>query len=617
MGQTSSAAWHRRLLLPWRHAGLRTKIFLGYLLLITIPLTVVAIAAYQTSTTTIEGNAQNFSAQLTGEIRDNLDTYALQAERLTYWPFQANNVRRVLAAYQHTPVRPPNFYDVITMRNELSYLGHSRDDISGIYVVTTNGTLFSWTASGDLVRRPPTLGAPWYAQALSADPRVVFLPTQAQGMIAVATGNVVSLVAVLHDPTTGARLGAVRVDLDARAVAGVVQRVSLGTQGHLLVLSPQGALVYPIDSDSASVGLARAIAGRRQLGAGGRLRLTHGGQDLLVTYDTSQASGWIVAGVVPTAHLLTGANYLRAFILTVAALCILMGALGAALAVAGLTRPLRQLKRAMAQVEAQRDFATRVDVKSEDEVGQLAHGFNTMIDEIQRLVDDVLRAQLHEREAELHALQSQIKPHFLYNTLESINMLALTHGDREVSRMVTSLGRLLRHAIGSGEPLISVREELEHVHHYMVVQHMRFGDRITITIEVDPQLLDGLIPRLALQPLVENALTHGLEPRPGPGWVTVRGSLVGSDLMFTVEDNGMGMDAGTLAGLRARLEEDLPRDGRSIGLANVHRRIHLHCGMEYGLSVESLPGEGTRVIMRVPRLAPARDRETVALSGAG
>jgi len=247
----------------------------------------------------------------------------------------------------------------------------------------------------------------------------------------------------------------------------------------------------------------------------------------------------------------------------------------------------------------------------------LAHGFNTMIDEIQRLVDDVLRAQLHEREAELHALQSQIKPHFLYNTLESINMLALTHGDREVSRMVTSLGRLLRHAIGSGEPLISVREELEHVHHYMVVQHMRFGDRITITIEVDPQLLDGLIPRLALQPLVENALTHGLEPRPGPGWVTVRGSLVGSDLMFTVEDNGMGMDAGTLAGLRARLEEDLPRDGRSIGLANVHRRIHLHCGMEYGLSVESLPGEGTRVIMRVPRLAPARDRETVALSGAG
>jgi two-component system sensor histidine kinase YesM len=239
-----------------------------------------------------------------------------------------------------------------------------------------------------------------------------------------------------------------------------------------------------------------------------------------------------------------------------------------------------------------------------------------MIDEIQRLVDDVLRAQLHEREAELHALQSQIKPHFLYNTLESINMLALTHGDREVSRMVTSLGRLLRHAIGAGEPLISVREELEHVRHYMVVQHMRYGDRITITTEIDPSLFDRLIPRLALQPIVENALTHGLEPRPGPGWVRVRGSAVDSDAVFTVEDNGMGMDAETLVGLRARLEEDLPRDGRSIGLANVHRRIHLHCGMEYGLLVESAPGEGTRVTMRVPRLAPARDRETAALSGA-
>jgi hypothetical protein len=147
-GMSVSGSQRRRRPLRglWRRAGLRTKIRLAYLLLISLPLLVVAIAAFQTSTSTIEQNAQSFSAQLTGEVRDNLDTYVRQSERLTYWPFQSENVQRVLGRYQQAPAGPPALNDVLTMRSELGYLGLGRSDVEGIYLVTRGGTLFSWTA---------------------------------------------------------------------------------------------------------------------------------------------------------------------------------------------------------------------------------------------------------------------------------------------------------------------------------------------------------------------------------------------------------------------------------------------------------------------------------------
>jgi len=597
-----------RLAPLWRRVSLRTKIYLGYLALITVPLVVVALAAYHTSTVTIEGNAQGFSARLTAQTRDNLDAYAQQLDRLTYWPFLARDIQTVLRSYGSGPRRPPAFRDVVTMDDELAILGRGRTDVAAVYVATVNGTLFDWTAAGEV--RPhlaPTV-ARWYRAALAADPRTVFLPTQGQSMISVASGQVFSLVRTLHAPGTGRLIGAVRVDVDAAALASVVQQISLGTQGRLLVVTPTGDTVYPLDPTPDVRRQAREIADQRGGNRSGPLQFDLAGQRLLATYDTSSNTGWIVAGVVPTAQLLSGVDPLRAFILTVAALSILAGTLCATLIVGRLTRPLRRLRDAMRGVEARGDLDTRLEVRSEDEVGQLTQSFNTMLDELRRLVDDVLRAQIHEREAELHALQNQINPHFLYNTLESINMLALTHGDRDISRMVTSLGRLLRMTISTTGALIPLRDELTYVNHYLTVQRMRYGDRIVMDVEVDDALLDYLLPKLTLQPLVENALYHGLEPRRGQGRITVRGQPAGPDLLLTVEDDGVGISAEALAALHTTLEHAPPRASghRSIGLANVQQRLKLYCGPAYGLAVESAPDRGTRVTVCIPRTLPGQ-----------
>ncbi len=585
---------------PWRRAGLRTQIRLAYIVLLSVPLFVVALAAFQTSTTTIEQNAQSFSAQLTDEVRNNLDTFVGQAERLTYWPFQSDAVQQVLRDYQHGAAGGPGLNDVLTMRDALGYIGHSRSDVEGIYVVTRGGSLFSWQASGDLVQHPKTLGATWYSQALVASPRTVVLPTGRQELISVATGKVFSLAATLRDRHTGALLGAVRIDLDADALASVVQRISLGLQGRLLVIAPGGQVVYPIDPSGQETTLARMIASQHGRTATGRLQLELGSSDLLATYDTASSGRWIVAGVVPTDQLLSGTGHLRTLIITVAVACIVAGALFASFILGRLTRPLAELRNAMLSVEAHGDLDTRMKVQSNDEVGQLAHSFNTMLDEIRRLIDDVLRAQIHEREAELTALQNQINPHFLYNTLESINMLALTHGDRDISRMVTSLGRLLRLSISSRQVLIPLRLEVDYVNHYLTVQRMRYGDRIAMNVEIDEPLLEFTLPKLTLQPVVENALYHGLEPQRGRGSLSVSGRLVAGELELTVSDDGVGMDAFTLASVQKDLEEGADREGRSLGLANVQERLKLYCGPTYGLTIRSEQGKGTSVSFRIP-----------------
>jgi two-component system, sensor histidine kinase YesM len=314
--------------------------------------------------------------------------------------------------------------------------------------------------------------------------------------------------------------------------------------------------------------------------------------------------------------LLAGANHLRTLILAIAALCILAGALCARLVGDRLAEPVRQLRRAMGRVEMRGDLDTRIEVSSEDEVGQLARGFNAMLDEIRRLVDDVLRAQIHEREAELHALQNQINPHFLYNALESINMLALTHGDRDTSRMVTALGRLLRLTLSSTAVLIPLRDELAYVEHYLVVQRMRYGERIETSVEVDPEVLDVLIPKLTIQPLVENGLYHGLEPKRGPGQLTVRARREGDVIIILVEDDGAGMDEETLAGVRAALTE-ARRDTRSVGLTNVQQRLKLYCGPTYGLQVDSTFGQGTRICVRLAALAEEGRYPAARLAQAG
>jgi two-component system sensor histidine kinase YesM len=265
-----------------------------------------------------------------------------------------------------------------------------------------------------------------------------------------------------------------------------------------------------------------------------------------------------------------------------------------------IAKPVLDLRNLMKRVE-HGDLSVRFSRAPRDEIGDLGLGFNEMIERIQSLIDQVYVEQRSKREAELRILQEQIKPHFLYNTLDTIQWMAQEHRVDDVVSMVGALTSLFRIGLNKGRELISLSDELEHVESYLCIQKMRYEDKLDYSISCDPALRSRQVLRLMLQPLVENAIYHGIKERRGPGTLAVEARVESGDLYLTVRDDGVGINEIKLAQLNASLEEGGASVG-GYGIHNVHERIRLTFGKPYGLSFKSVYGEGTVVTARHPLL---------------
>ncbi|UQZ81280.1 putative sensor-like histidine kinase [Paenibacillus konkukensis] len=274
------------------------------------------------------------------------------------------------------------------------------------------------------------------------------------------------------------------------------------------------------------------------------------------------------------------------------------------------TRPLKRLSGFMREAELGRFRQADEQALGGAEVGMLARSFNSMVGTIDELIDRNVKIETNQKEAELYALQSQINPHFIYNTLESIGMAVEEGLHDSAVDMVTMLGRMLRFSVGNQSKFVTVAEELRHVRDYLTIQQFRFEDRLHYTLEdgLEEQQKNRLYtPKFILQPIVENAIKHGLEAR-GRLEVHIRIRMIaaadsGEELAFEVSDNGPGIAADQLAELERQLGGDaLKKADSGFGLTNVQARIRLLLGPQYGLHIRSAPGEGTFVMFRIPVL---------------
>ena len=243
------------------------------------------------------------------------------------------------------------------------------------------------------------------------------------------------------------------------------------------------------------------------------------------------------------------------------------------------------------------DFSiTQVDTNS-TELQTLDRGFNEMVGRINALMEKQIENQRYLHRAELELLQAQINPHFLYNTLDSISILAENHRDEEVVRMVVSLSVFFRNSLSRGKEIISLQTERDQVTSYLEIQQIRYSDILSYEIRIPPELLGCMVPKLILQPLVENALYHGTKNKRGLGTILITARREGQDMLLQVRDDGAGMDAEQLKALQSGVYEERHT---GLGLVNVHKRIKLYCGDKYGLSFESTLGEGTTVSVLLP-----------------
>lgn len=264
-----------------------------------------------------------------------------------------------------------------------------------------------------------------------------------------------------------------------------------------------------------------------------------------------------------------------------------------------ITSPIRRLSEVTDQV-AKGNLSVRASVKSSGEVATLSESMNTMIDKINELLEQVTKEQMRLRKAEFELLQSQINPHFLYNTLDTIVWLAEAGEHKKVVSMVGSLSEFFRSTLNQGKDIVSIREELQHVRSYLEIQQVRYQDILEYEINVPEDLGDNLIPKITIQPLVENALYHGIKNKRGLGKITITGRAVQGGFELLVEDNGIGIAQDRLMQVVEKLKVGTQPSEDIYGVYNVNERIRLNFGENYGIKIDSVYGKGTLVRVFLP-----------------
>jgi two-component system sensor histidine kinase YesM len=311
---------------------------------------------------------------------------------------------------------------------------------------------------------------------------------------------------------------------------------------------------------------------------------------------------WGYLNVIPFNQIFENINKVKTFLVIIFILMFVVVTIFGIRFARNITIPLENLVASMQYVkvgdfkEASRN-ALKTPIMQDDEVGKLQQNFQTMIQQIDELINENYSKQLTIKETEFKALQAQINPHFLYNTLESINWLAKGNGQTQISRMVEALGFLLRNSISLKQPLITIEEELNVVSNYVIIQKYRFEERLDFHMEVDSDIGGFYIPKLTLQPLVENAIHYALEPKIDPCKISVYSIVEKESIKLVVEDEGPGMESTFIEKLK---RGEVKTRGQGVGLSNINDRIKLAYGEKYGIEIESEPNKGTKVIIVLP-----------------
>lgn len=385
------------------------------------------------------------------------------------------------------------------------------------------------------------------------------------------------------------------VDFDFSQVGDYFNRIEIGERGYAYIANREGEILYHPKRAQFSESESSAIDSVLRFGDGTYVTEN---EKYSIGHRTVSHTGWKVVGiaylddtVIPAMEEIQGLTYYT--LLVMFGLIIGMSLLLSKYISEPITQMIKQISRAEIGDSEERIYQTRFN-----EVRQLSESYNRQMDRINQLMDQIKQEQSELRKSEMNVLQAQINPHFLYNTLDSILWMAESGETKETSEMVAALGRLLRISLSQGENLISLRKELEHAENYLTIQKFRYKDQFTYSIEVEEHLLDYLTVKIIIQPFLENALYHGIEYMVDQGHLSIRVYEIMDFICIEIKDDGVGIDAEKLAHIQM-LKESIET---GIGIRNVHQRVQVYFGKEYGVDIQSELDEGTTVQIRIPKV---------------
>lgn len=329
----------------------------------------------------------------------------------------------------------------------------------------------------------------------------------------------------------------------------------------------------------------------------GFVQYLDGNIENIAIYSTLDANGWKIIKTIPTNNLYKEINEIQSYFVMGGSIYALVILLFMIIFSIRYTEPMIKMMSVIKKIE-KGDLSARMEVQTHDEIGELGHGLNKMIAEMETLIDKLVKEEKIKKEVELEALHAQINPHFLYNTLNTIKWMAKIQGAKSISNAITALTKLLRISINLGQEMIPLEEEIEYVKNYIVIQKLRFNESFTIDYNIQEDCLSNELPKLILQPIVENSIIYGVEDGTENLKIQINAYKKEDNLLIEVIDNGPGMDSHIMENI-LRQSSDSHKFSK-VGLNNVNQRIKLYFGSEFGLTIKSKREEGTKITITIP-----------------
>lgn len=592
--------------------SIKKSIMHSFLVLVISTVVSFLVVSLPSTSHAVIRNSIDYGLRVNELINDEIDSYIAYMENIAmfvaededvprylfYSLYAGENKDKILGNSNYSAVYDIDRESLLTrITDQFRLLMGSRADIANIGIIYDEEN-YIFNAGIDKLNPnvdPDTLN--WVRETKQAVGGVSLSDSHVQNLVAGDYRWVITLSRVIRNPYTNERQGLFFIDLNYDTISDLCEKSAMGEHGYVFILDAEGNVIYHPKQQLLYTGLIKEET-ERVISCGEDYFITDGRDGCLYTMSVSDKTGWTVVGVSYLDEMMETRRWITWTFFLTAVVLVSVAVLFSGFLADRITLPILKLRESMREVENGNFEKASVVVTEKNEIGSLGNSFNLMTRKIQELMAQNVEEQKEKRKIELRALQSQINPHFLYNTLDSIIWMAENGENEEVVKMTAALATMMRQSFNNKAEIVSLEAEMEHVESYLMIQKMRYMDKLNFSVSLEEGIRECPIVKLVLQPLVENAIYHGIRYKNGSGTVLVIAKREGEEIHITVEDDGVGMSEEELQHIFD--EHKVNYNSNGVGVYNVERRLKLYYGNAYGLFYESARNRGTRVLMKIP-----------------
>lgn len=601
--------------------SIQSAIFLAVSVLVLSAVIVVTAVSLRYTRNSISENSEVYTQTIIRQMNQNIDSYINYMENIASVISDSEDVQKFLFADSGQEEHRKRLLE------QFSTILDGRDDIKNLGVLCLESSSGKAAAQGVLQNENTEVRAlinygyqkvnpdldiaqlDWYKEAVEGTSNSILTSSHVQHVVNGERPWVITLSRGIHNITgSGAKEGVFFIDLNYSAISELCDQNTIGEKGYVFILDQNGSIVYHPQQQQLYNELQTENIDL-VMNTDSDTVATGGDNGKLYAISRSEKTGWTVVGCMNTQELFNDSTQAQSIYMVTAVVLVIIALLLSSFIARNITLPIQRLGASMAKVQ-EGDFSeVDVEVLSKNEIGSLTKSFNVMTHRIQDLMEQNVHEQEQKRKSELKALQSQINPHFLYNTLDSIIWMAEGKKNEEVVLMTAALARLLRQSISNEDEVVPIYQEVEYARSYLTIQKMRYKDKLEFQIDVEPSIKHIMIIKLVLQPIIENAIYHGLKYKESKGLLILRGYEEGGNVVLQIIDNGVGMDEETVEHIFERHRVNYHSNG--VGVYNVQKRLQLYYGSAYGIAYSSQKGEGTAATITIPKEQEGYDHEAI------